>query len=256
MNIESNTLTDELLQRFLDGELEGESYIEIQDIIDSDDEVRSRFNKLKQINDLVAGYNRSVLSEPVPAALIPKRANSLYFSAQRLAAGLALICLGVLIGWVVRSYGPDVEARMLVDRAAAAHAVYTQEVLHAVEVSGDKKVHLGKWLSKRLGAELKIPDLEQFDYRLLGGRLLPGDEISPHALLMYEGMGGSRISVYVMRSRRDDHTNTMFAEKEKLKVFYWKDTVLSCAVVADAKSTLSVNELRRLSDSVYEQVEL
>jgi anti-sigma factor RsiW len=81
-------------------------------------------------------------------------------------------------------------------RAALAHAVYTPEVRHPVEVGADQQAHLVAWLSKRLGAQLKPPRLEAQGYALEGGRLLPGQS-GPVAQFMYRDAGGARLTLYV-----------------------------------------------------------
>lgn len=68
-------------------------------------------------------------------------------------------------------------------RAALAHAVYAPEVRHPVEVAAVEKAHLAAWLSKRLEAEVRAPDLGGAGFALLGGRLLPGEALSGAASL-------------------------------------------------------------------------
>lgn len=257
MNVVSGSgMADETLQRFLDGELDDERYLEVQESIESDEGARARFEQLRQINDLVAGYNRSVLSEPVPARLAPHGRRRLLVDWRRIAAGIMLLGLGALIGWGLTGTGQRAGGGMLIERAVAAHELYAREVLHAVEIDGDRKAHLGKWLSKRLGAEVTIPDLTEFGYRLLGGRLLPGEDLRADGMLVYEKPDGSRISVYVIRSDRPEHTNTLYTRKADMHVFYWKDVVLSCAVVAGTGNSDGTGRLRVVSDSVYRQIEL
>ena len=48
------------------------------------------------------------------------------------------------------------------------------EVRHPVEVPGSERAHMTQWLSKRLGSELRVPDLQSIGLKLVGGRLLPG----------------------------------------------------------------------------------
>ncbi|GJL81567.1 MAG: anti-sigma factor [marine bacterium B5-7] len=249
-------LSDDILQLFLDGELEEQIYLEIKERLVDDDDARNRFEKLKEINDLVAGYNRSVLSEPVPDHLKHITRRRSWIGAQGIAASLLLVGLGILVGWALIGHGSHTQTDMLVQQALTAHSVYTPEVLHSVEVTGDRKEHLSKWLSKRLDTAVKIPDLSAFDYQLLGGRLLPGDDQTPHAMLMYEKPNGFRVSVYIVPSVGEKHTSTLFIHKNGLNAFYWVDSVLSCAVVFNDSASEDIDTLARLSESVYEQVEL
>lgn len=76
-------------------------------------------------------------------------------------------------------------ARELADVGMSAHAVYSREVRHAVEVGVDDEAHLVSWLSNRLDTPIEPPDLSARGLTLLGGRLVP-DEGRPAAQLMYK----------------------------------------------------------------------
>jgi anti-sigma factor RsiW len=84
--------------------------------------------------------------------------------------------------------------------AGVAFAVYSAEKRHPVEVSAAEQAHLVQWLSRRLGRPLKVPELTDRGYALLGGRLLPGDADrpgAPRAQFMYENADGDRLTLYV-----------------------------------------------------------
>src|SRR5262249_61286155 len=108
-------------------------------------------------------------------------------------------------------------------RAAVAHIVYSPEVRHPVEVGADQEAHLVAWLSKRLGAQLKVPHLGSLGYTLVGGRLLPGER-GPVAQFMYQDGKGQRLTLYV-RVNADESRETAFrfAQENSIGVFYWLD---------------------------------
>src|SRR5207237_10372219 len=81
-------------------------------------------------------------------------------------------------------------------RAAVAHATYSPEVRHPVEVGADDEQHLVNWLSKRLGVKVRAPKLEDAGMSLVGGRLLPGDD-GPVEQVMSQAMNGGRLSLYM-----------------------------------------------------------
>ena len=64
--------------------------------------------------------------------------------------------------------------RTLTADALKAHKLYVVEVRHPVEVPGAERAHMTKWLSKRVGQQLQVPDLSAMNLKLVGGRLLPG----------------------------------------------------------------------------------
>ena len=101
--------------------------------------------------------------------------------------------------------------------------MYAAEVRHAVEVDASQQEHLVRWLSKRLGTELKVPVLAAEGFELLGGRLLPGPE-GPVAQFMYQDASGKRLTLYVnARSKSEGPTAFRFAKEGNVSVFYWID---------------------------------
>lgn len=165
-----------------------------------------------------------IAAEPVPERLrldrIQPRGDAMS-SLRRIAASLALLGIGALGGWQMAERGPSPGAAPMMRLAAEAqlaHAVYSVEVVHPVEVSvrpddpaGDAaQTHLMAWLSKRLGHPLAAPDLRAEGFTLIGGRLLPADQ-GPAAQLMYEDQSGQRVTLYVAAM---DGSQTAFRFRE------------------------------------------
>jgi anti-sigma factor RsiW len=174
-------------------------------------------------------------------------------SASRLAAALLIALAGGAAGWILRGApSPSVQyAQGLAHQAALAHAVYSPEVRHPVEVGADQEEHLVKWLSKRLGAPLHAPQLGKLGYELMGGRLLPG-ETGPVAQFMYQDAGGQRLTLYVSSGQPNNRdTGFRFAQEGQLGVFYWIDGKLGYALSAG----VSKKELAKLAAAVYEQLD-
>jgi anti-sigma factor RsiW len=138
----------------------------------------------------------------------------------------------------------------LSQRAARAHATYAAEVRHAVEVDATQQEHLVRWLSKRLGTELKVPVLTGDGFELLGGRLLPGPD-GPVAHFMYQDTSGKRLTLYVnARSKTEGPTAFRYAKEGNVSVFYWIDGQWGYALSGDIdKAALS-----RVANTVYRQL--
>ena len=136
-------------------------------------------------------------------------------------------------------------------RAAVAHATYSPEVRHPVEVGADQEAHLVAWLSKRLGAPVRAPQLEGVGYSLVGGRLLPGDS-GPVAQFMYQCQRGTRVTLYV-RTEAVNNTQTAFryAKEGNVRVFYWVDRKLGYAL---SSADISKDDLLKVSNAVYQQL--
>lgn len=136
--------------------------------------------------------------------------------------------------------------------AALAHAAFSPETRHPVEVAAAEEAHLVQWLSRRLGQPLKAPQLADRGFKLLGGRLLPGDP-SPRAQFMYEDARGRRVTLYITVFPADKApTETAFraAHEGSLESFYWVESRFGYALAADLPSA----DLMALARDVYAQL--
>ena len=208
--------------------------------------------------ELRARYD-PVLDEAVPGRL--KRAVGVRRRWQPVAwaAGWAALgaVLGVLAGWQLHELRPATPSisdtgAVMARRAAIAHATYSPEVRHPVEVGADQEQHLVAWLSKRLGTKLRVPKLDEAGMSLVGGRLLPGEN-GPVAQFMYQTASGRRATLYV-RSEARGHRETAFrfARENNVSVFYWIDRERGYAL---ASADLGKDELLRIATLVYKQLE-
>jgi anti-sigma factor RsiW len=132
-----------------------------------------------------------------------------------------------------------------------AHATYSPEVRHPVEVGADQEAHLVTWLSKRLGTQLRAPKLEAVGYTLVGGRLLPGEH-GPVAHFMYQCNRGTRVTLYV-RSDMASNRSTAFrySREGAVDVFYWVDSKLGYAV---SSGDISKELLLTVANAAYQQL--
>jgi anti-sigma factor RsiW len=209
---------------------------------------------LKAISQALHQLYDPVLEEPVPARLRARRRS---WRAFAVAAGWAIagICVGTLAGWHMHAgrsiVAQQAEVPGFVKRAAIAHATYSPEVRHPVEVGADQEQHLVAWLSKRLGAQVRAPKLDSIGYSLVGGRLLPGDN-GPVAHFMYQTEKGRRITLYV-RTEATENRETAFryASEGNVKVFYWIDRNLGYAL---SSADLGRDDLMKVANAVYQQL--
>ncbi|MEY4597702.1 MAG: hypothetical protein RLZZ445_499 [Pseudomonadota bacterium] len=168
------------------------------------------------------------------------------------AAAVLLMLASGTAGWHLheRVAGTCIPATQIARVAAIAHVVYSPEVRHPVEVGADQEEQLVSWLSKRLGASLKIPSLAPQSFALVGGRLLPGER-GPAAQFMYQDAKGQRLTLYV-RVSNDVHAPTVFrfAQENGVGVFYWLDGRLGYALSGETDR----GELLQVADAVYQQL--
>ena len=168
----------------------------------------------------------------------------------QVAAVLALI-VGGGVGWAANDYfraGPNAELALARD-GVVAHRIYEIEVRHAVEVPASEEKHLVAWLSKRLEAPVRAPDLSTGGFQLVGGRLLP-TESGPAAQFMYENEEGARLTLYVERNRTGDETSFRFVEQDEISAFYWKDGPLAYALIGRTDR----DRLLSLARATYSQI--
>lgn len=246
------------LQAYADGRLAPGRLAAVEAWLAARPEEAERIAAYRRLAQEVRGAYDNMLSEPVPERL--RHAARRRLPWGRIAAVVAWVAVGVAVGvpagWyakrerVVAQAAPD--ATVLARRAAIAHAVYSPEVRHPVEVGADDEQHLVQWLSKRLGAKVRAPKLDEVGMSLVGGRLLPGDS-GPVALFMYQSQNGRRLTLY-MRTEASHNSETAFryARENNVGVFYWIDREMGYAI---ASADLSKDELLRLANLVYKQLE-
>lgn len=214
-----------------------------------------------ELAGLVADWDRQdaairALYAPVAEEPLPERFRATITAARqapakralplwRIAASAALLAFGFAAGWGGARFTQSPANPTLASAAMAGFATYSVEARHPVEVAADDEAHLVQWLSKRLGAPFRPPDLSQGGFRLIGGRLLPG-ATSPAALLMYEDDLGRRLALYLTRSDGGE-SDLAFAEEPGRQAFWWVEGGLGCALAGD----LPRETLRRLAIAAY-----
>ena len=210
-----------------------------------DPELAARLEEWDRQDAALRTLYAPIADEPVPdrlrAALVPQD-RALW--PLRIAAAVALVGFGFAAGWGVARLSPQGTVG-LAQAALGSFATYAVEVAHPVEVPASDEAHLVRWLSKRIGQPILVPDLASEGFRLIGGRLVPG-EGTPAGLLMYEDGLGRRLTLYVTRVEGAE-TDLAFAEAPGAQAFWWIEGTLGCALVGD----LPRDTLRRLAVRAY-----
>ena len=171
-----------------------------------------------------------------------------------MAASLFLMLMSGTAGWFANDLSQPqtmtTNTTNFVNSAISAHQVYSVEVLHPVEVNADKQIHMVTWLSKRIGHPLTVPNLKNYGYKLLGGRLLSMREGRSAAQIMFENKEGKRITLLV--SKNPIYRDQAFHLKSdnNINAYYWMDSNVAYSITGEMNS----DTLRKLSKSVYEQL--
>jgi anti-sigma factor RsiW len=218
---------------------------------------RRRRVQLRQLARAVdLGETPAALTEVVTRAAAGARRRAVW---QQAAAVLLLVALGVTGGrYWAQADAPQTPAMMaasppFVREAVMAHAVFVPEKRHPVEVAASDEAHLVQWLSRRLGAPLKVPSPAQQGYQLLGGRLLPG-EGAPRAQFMYENAQGQRVTLYVAvfePGQAPDSTSFRSARVGDEEAFYWIEDRFGYALSGNVNGP----DMKALAREVYGQLE-
>lgn len=240
------------LHAYADGELDAAEREAVEKMLANDEEARALFEQWRRQKQEMKSAFDPVLSEPVPSSLLVslRRRNFGTFAPLRIAAALAIFLLGGAAGWLAAFGTGAVQSPTLAAEAIAAHEVYAVDVRHPVEVGGSERGHLRNWLSKRLGTSLVIPDLSAQGYSLLGGRLLTAGN-GPAALLMYEDLQKSRITIFFAANASRGETALRVEQRGKLIACYWLGGPLAFALAGEMDRA----RMMELARAVYDQVE-
>jgi anti-sigma factor RsiW len=259
---------DTLLSAWLDGEVEGAECARIQAWLQEHPEDAALMRLWAADRDALRARFSPALGEPIPERLtqaVWRRSarHAVHWGRwPQAAAAAALLAVGVALGAWWRggtTTEPTVAAnKAWTQRAAVAHAVYAPEVRHPVEVSvreGDaaqqreQEAHLSRWLTRRLSVPVKLFDLRDQGFELVGGRLLP-DGAGPSAQLMYQDGMGMRVTVYLRRAAEQDAPAAFsFERRGDLSMFYWVEGRCGYALVGP----LSRERLLTLAQAIAKQ---
>lgn len=254
----SGPVSDDDLLSYVDGALDSVRMDEVEAWLAANPRDTER---VRQWREQVDGLHRlfdPVLDEPVPGRLgvaAVKAGNRGAWLAPllRVAAMLVLVLAGGAGGWWLRGgagEGKAAPGAVVAAEALSAHVVYAAEIRHPVEVGAGERAHLVAWLSKRLGADLRVPDLSMAGFSLVGGRLLPASS-GPAAQFMYENGDGRRVTLYLRRNTDGTETAFRFAALGRVEAFYWLDGPLGYALAGDVDR----ERLMEMARAVYHQLE-
>jgi anti-sigma factor RsiW len=253
-------INEDDLQAYVDGRLDASRSVLIGQYLEQNPGAAARIaTYIKQSHDLRAAFasiaaKPALASIPEPRSDVARRAGRPSPWMATAAAILLVLMVGGGGGWFMR--GQMAPPRLtgipaLVEEAVANHLVYTEDHGRPVELAADREADLVRWLSKRLNASLKVPDLSSDGYRFLGGRLVATD-YGPAAMLMYEGPSGDRLTIFTRPMRQDQKpTRTIPISADGVSGFAWICDGLGYSVLA----TNAGADLRSVADAVRHQVD-
>lgn len=267
-------VTEDEIHAMVDGQLSSEALAALQERLALDPQAQATLERWERQRDALRGLHQGVLAEAVPTTLVTAAQRTAASQQQmdqwwRWGGRAAGLMLAFGIGWIsnttwqlerpghatVATLGHSKIAPEFAREASIAHAVFSPEVRHPVEVAASDQAHLVQWLSKRLGKQLKIPTLTAQGYELVGGRLLPGD-LGARAQFMFQNSAGVRLTLYLGAVDKAagptvaDETAFRFAQEGAVPSFYWVDQGFGYALAGQ----IARQDLMQLAEAVYRQL--
>jgi anti-sigma factor RsiW len=240
---------EDLLHAYVDDLLGASERAQFDRYLAEHPEEQDRVTSYRRQRELLRNAFDTVLAEPVPERISVDRFRNRSHPAWRIAAAFVWIVFGAVLGWLLRGeqlpVAPERAADTeLVQRARMAHVIYTAENRRAVEVAASQEQDMIRWLSKRMNAAVRVPNLTEFGFEALGGRLLPGAD-GPACQIMYQNADGKRLTIYLARAGGAARP-LRFGDDDAVHVVFWSDGTLAFAVSGE----LTNEQLARIAAAV------
>jgi anti-sigma factor RsiW len=254
MTTEDNLpVTEDELHAYVDGELPSDRQEAVAAWLASHADAAAQVAAWRAQGEAIRARYGATINEPTPDRLKLARVirKNRPWHGIAAAAACAAFLLGGATGWFAHGAtgAPKNGFEQLTADALEAHKLYTIEVRHPVEVTGDERPHMTQWLTKRLGYEQRIPDLSSIGLKLIGGRLLPGPD-GAAALYMYESNSGERFTIYCSKSKVPE-TALRYKKEDRAAAFFWVDDNRAYVVSGPANR----DRMETITKAIYEQVE-
>jgi anti-sigma factor RsiW len=250
-------VTEDELHAYVDGELPADRMEAVTAWLSAHPEQAVTVASWRAQSERIRARYGAVLEEVVPERLTldqiirSDRANGKSRFAWAAAAAVIAFLVGGAGGWFAHgaSVGNRTSSFAVASDALDAYKLYVVEVRHPVEVPGTERTHMTQWLSKRLGEELRVPDLQSIGLKLVGGRLLPGPT-GAAAFYMYEGPSGERFTIYCAKATTPESA-LRYTAGERAAAFYWVDGKVAYVVSGPADR----EKLEQVTKAAYEQMD-
>jgi len=117
-------LTDEILNKYLDGELSESEMQEVQAILRSDESAKKQYNALKLVHDKLlimeenkvpAGFTEKIVKQLGKKSKVPAHQKWFFISIFVFVSLLSLLVLGYVIGEILASVPPQPESTLPVE---------------------------------------------------------------------------------------------------------------------------------------------
>ena len=247
-------VTEDELHAYVDGQLPADRLEAVSAWLATHPDAAAQVAAWRAQAEAVRAQYGAVINEPVPARFNFDRVarGDRSWISMAAAAAVAAFLIGGGIGWFAHGATAATPSpfERLATEALHAHNLYIREVRHPVEVNAQEHPHMTGWLSRRVGYDLPVPELQSMGLKLVGGRLLPGPDGNPAAFYMYEGQSGERFTIYCSRTNAPDSA-LRYKDSDRTAALYWVDGKRGYVVSGPADR----ERMEKITQSIYEQVE-
>ncbi|MCC7325463.1 MAG: anti-sigma factor [Burkholderiales bacterium] len=251
-------VSDADIHAYVDSQLAPKRMPAVEDALARDPALAARVTELRQQNASLRDAFDPWLDEALPERLVAgaaaPRANRQWMPSwvgMALAAAACLV-VGVGLGWFGREISLENDGTPITftRQAALVHALYASDANRPVEIWAAEEQRLVRWLSRRLGFQVRAPDLNSLGFALVGGRLVAGNE-NPTALFVYENADKRRLTLQVRKPVNVGHeTAFRYAVEDGVGVYYWVEENATYAL----SGNLDRGQLLAIGRVVYGQL--
>lgn len=245
--------TEDELLAYADGQLHVARRGDVEAYLAEHPEAAAKITEWRRQTDALQALYGHIDKEPVPPRLDVHRLaetarRERWGNWQQMAAAIVLVAGGGIGGWAMRTVSVPTAGSVpaLMSAAIDAHELFTVQPVHPVEVAAAESGHLTSWLSNTIDRHLVMPDLSGLGYKLVGGRILPGDASSA-AQVMYQDAAGQRVTLYITPHLAGQKLTQSFETVKGVSALYWANPSVTCTVVGQ----LPRAEMEKITKAVF-----
>lgn len=252
-------ISDTELNAYADRQLAPDRVAALESALARDPEMAARLAAIRAQNAAITQALDPWLGEPIPGRLLAaatppaSRGPALSLSWWRPAGALAAtLAIGIAAGWFGREAMLERQGMPTTfpRQAAYAHVMYAGDRGRPVEISAQEEQRLERWLTRRLGIAVSPPDLSAVGFKLVGGRLVAGNE-KPTGLFMYEDAEGRRLTLQWRKNEPGTREVAFrYAEESGVGIFYWVDGNCAYALLGDVDRPRLLAVARTVSEQL------
>jgi anti-sigma factor RsiW len=247
-------ITEDDLHAYVDDALEPAREAEVAAYLEDHPDVARRVSAFSDQRDLLRKALAPIADEPLPPQL---NLSGIIESRRRrrspvwwAVAAMLMLSIGGLGGWVMRGslQASPGGLAALAQEAADSYHVYAPDRVRPVEMRATDSAQLVQWVSNRLKQPVKLPDLTESGYRLMGGRLVATSH-GPAAMFMYDDDRGARLVVLARPMILDRNAPMSPHSGGDVSGFAWADGGMGYSLMGQA----AAESLRPIANEVRRQ---